>query len=55
MYIIANYEKWWRYPRTFTTFKLAFMIYEILYDYDNVIEYHDEDGIKIVWSKEMFN
>jgi len=56
MYMITNYDRFWNYGKTFTDFKTALMIYEILNDDTNIIEYFGKGYERqIVWSKEMWN
>jgi len=53
VYLISNYDKWWKYEKVFSNFKSAFMVYQCLNDKYNTIEYIDfETGIKqVVWDK----
>jgi hypothetical protein len=55
MYVICNYDWWWRYPRTFNDFHTAYMKYELLNDETNIIEHHTKDGCEVVWNKDMIN
>jgi hypothetical protein len=52
--MITNYDRFWNYGKTFKDFKTALMIYEILNDDTNIIEYFDDKYERqVVWSKEM--
>lgn len=55
MYMIVNYDHWWRYPKVWNNFKDCFMMYELLGDYTNVIECHNDGITEIVWNGEMEN
>lgn len=57
MYLIVNYEKFWKHPNIFYKFNNAFMVYELLEeDPNNIIEYYDENyNREIVWKKEFEN
>lgn len=56
MYIIVNYDRFWKHDRAYSCFLDAFMRYELFGDDTNVIEYYgDNYERQVVWSKEMFN
>lgn len=53
MYLIVSYDRFYKYPKMFTTFMHAFMIYEILNDENNIIEYYDKfNNRQIVWKSD---
>lgn len=56
MYIVVNYKSFIKYPKTFYKFNDAFMVYQLLNDLDNIIEYYDDEfNRQIVWCDEYEN
>ena len=51
MYFIVNYDSWQKYEKSFSDFQSAFMIWELLGDINNKIEFIDEDVREIVYEK----
>lgn len=54
MYIIVNYDRWWKYPQTLDNFNSAFMLHQLIGDENNIIEYYNKNYEReVVWSKKM--
>ena len=54
MYLIVDYESFYRYPDIVYNFNDAFLIYESLNSPKSIIEYYDENyNRQIVWCSEF--
>lgn len=51
MYNIVNYDLWWKYPKSFSDFMSAFLVYNKLSDINSSIEFYDFESNtrQIVW------